>query len=898
MNKIRKIFIPILAVLIIFAAGYSVKAENYYSNDDYLLEEADVYSCPSKDCDIYYRMDKFYYVSGKMSGDWFELDNGDGYLYKPQIIRGSFLSEYSPATLNVRKSPNGEIIGTVEVLDKIEGIRREDGWIAMGVDSWIYDLNISYPEDVRGYLLEDTDIMSLDTRDVIGTARKLEHFWGVKVGDYIVNSHENKYIYDIGLHESEYVAGYLPVDTNLISISDGKVIKVIPKLNWFTGEKVEEYIISEFGETYIYDPGLTQGEWVNGYLDQDVDLISVESGEVINVIPKFSIVYGQKVGEYIIEAESNNYFYDSGIYDREDVYGYLHEDSDVFSVSDGNVIKTLPKFSIYDGYKIGKYLLNFSEDEYIYDPGITETPEYVNGILFEDAQVWSIENENEVKTLPKFARFSGERIGKYIVNYADNEYIIDDSNFVQGEPVWGFLLHPTNARSLETKDVIEKLPKYTKIDGIKIGQYVYESDNGRYLYDFGIERGEYVSGFLLRETNFRFVSNGEVALSKPKYSKVSGYRLGKYIVSDSYDCYFYDFGIDPGEYVSGYLLQKTNIRSIFSGDVVDSAPKFEKVEGYKVGKYIVDDYRYFYDFGLAQGEYVVGFTPGQMNVRKYPNGPIVKKVKAMTKVEGILNNNWIAMRPNEYIYDSKISKPDGKVVLSYSPSKLNVRKYPNGPIVRQIPTLAKVEGILKNNWIKIGVNEYVYDLKISNPEYFNGYILADTNLRSMKDKKIIKKLPKFSHIEGFKYGDYIVYRHDYDGYEGWHSNDYAFEDTYLYNFGVSKGRFVHGYLPTDVNVRKYPNGPLRYTLPTYLFVEGVRDGNWIALGPNEYFYSKEDLITFNGVHIKIVTKPTNVWSLRTGKVVRVIGKSGKEYFEGVKFGNKIVTLEGEFIYVE
>ncbi len=46
----------------------------------------------------------------------------------------------------MRNKPNGEIVGSINALGKVEGIKKSgSNWIAIGPNRWVYDLNISNP---------------------------------------------------------------------------------------------------------------------------------------------------------------------------------------------------------------------------------------------------------------------------------------------------------------------------------------------------------------------------------------------------------------------------------------------------------------------------------------------------------------------------------------------------------------------------------------------------------------------------------------------------------------------------------------------------------------------------------------------------------------------------------
>lgn len=287
----------------------------------------------------------------------------------------------------------------------------------------------------------------------------------------------------------------------------------------------------------------------------------------------------------------------------------------------------------------------------------------------------------------------------------------------------------------------------------------------------------------------------------------------------------------------------------------------------------------FMSFGTvkAEGEYISGYTLEAVTKRSSASSKSrnVGYLPKFNFIMGYKYGNWIKLYDESaYIYNYGIVENVDEIVEEYAPSVLNIRNKPNGKIVGKIKPLQKIKGLKIGNWIIIGRNKWIYDSNVSDPERVSGYLPTATNIRSLKTGKVIKQGDKFDYIGGRRVGKYIITG-----------------DGYLYNYGLLHGDHVIGYLPSKINVRKKPNGSIVKRLPKYTKIQGIKSGNWTAIGLNQYIYGN---LRSGDSYFGITNQRTNVRSIATGKVVKVLDRYTSYY--GDLIDNRVIFDDGTFIY--
>ena len=216
----------------------------------------------------------------------------------------------------------------------------------------------------------------------------------------------------------------------------------------------------------------------------------------------------------------------------------------------------------------------------------------------------------------------------------------------KGTYVKGYLSETANLRDKPSGKLIGRLYRNSYVEGYKIGDWIKLS-TGRYVYDFGLIKANTISGYISRPTYIRDYKTNEIVGVYQLLEKVSGIKDGNWIQfeKDGKLLKVYDFGLLKGEHVSGYLSESTNIREYSTGKLVDRYPTFTKVSGIKDGNWIhfEKDGKILkvYDFGLLKGEKVEGYLIYSTNVRTKPNGKLITKYSAGSFVSGIKDGNWI-----------------------------------------------------------------------------------------------------------------------------------------------------------------------------------------------------------------------------------------------------------------
>lgn len=368
----------------------------------------------------------------------------------------------------------------------------------------------------------------------------------------------------------------------------------------------------------------------------------------------------------------------------------------------------------------------------------------------------------------------------------------------------GLLKNATNVRKSPNGKYIKTYHKNEYIHGYIYGNWI-KLDDGNYIYNSGLLHGYPINGHLKYDTNIRETINGDVFTKFNAGSWVGGKQFGNWLRLGTSGYFVYNFGLDNESKIKGYILESRRMYEIPFKYYKGTLKNFSYIEGNSNGEYIrLKDGSIIYDVNVINGKKISGYTTESFYVRKSPYGSIVKTIYKDKYIEGILYNNWI------YLYDGNVisakalnNSVNSKKVSGYISKDVNIRTKPNGKVIGKLNSGKYITGILQGKWIKLNSGEYIYNFGFKN----------------MK-KKIIK-------------------------------------DN---NFTIDKlnTKIVYGYLKSETNVRKSPNGKIFDTLPKYSFIKGyvdVNNHNWLRLNNNAYIRNTS-LYSFEDIEKNIYNKNT------------------------------------------
>lgn len=418
-----------------------------------------------------------------------------------------------------------------------------------------------------------------------------------------------------------------------------------------------------------------------------------------------------------------------------------------------------------------------------------------------------------MKNIKKYILTSITLVLLFLINF---NYVEASNN------VSGYLKVDTNVRDNINGNFLYTLKKGEHIIGKTEGNWINLGTN-KYIYNFGLDLGESVSGHLPFDTNVRDFINGKIIDKYPATTIVRGNIDGNWIKLDN-GKYIYNFGFSNPTEIKGIVSVNTNVRDSKNGKIIDMISQGSYVKGIMDGNWIrLDDGNYIYNFGLLEGNPVSGYLTEDMNLRTAPiNGKIAEVYKKYTYIQGIEQNGWIKLDNGLYIYNHGII--DGNLVSGYIPNDTNVRRSPsNGEIIDTYPQYTFVSGIETDKWIRLDNGQYIYNFGLLDSYPVSGHLAINTNVRSeaSTSSRIIEVYPKTTLISGYKDGNWIKLENGY----------------YIYDLGFIPEERVSGYLSINTNVRDSKNGKLIDLYQRETYIQGILDGNWIKLDNGNYIYN-------------------------------------------------------------
>lgn len=160
-------------------------------------------------------------------------------------------------------------------------------------------------------------------------------------------------------------------------------------------------------------------------------------------------------------------------------------------------------------------------------------------------------------------------------------------------------------------------------------------------------------------------------------------------------------------------------------------------------------------------ETIEGYILSGVNIRKSPNGEIVKTTTNTIKITGEVEGNWVkVLLDGQEVYVWKaLIKPELPMVEGYINKATNLRQTPNGKILTTIKPVVKVKGEMHGNWVKVtvnGIEGYIYRPLIeSKSAMVRGYVSGDLNIRQNPNGKIVGVLKKGTYVQGIQSGNWL-----------------------------------------------------------------------------------------------------------------------------------------------
>lgn len=421
-------------------------------------------------------------------------------------------------------------------------------------------------------------------------------------------------------------------------------------------------------------------------------------------------------------------------------------------------------------------LLESNKNENIKESEIIDVEE-VSGYLRVTTNVRTSPNGELVSTLRKNTFIQGHKIGDWI--------LLEDGNYVYNfglemlPQVQGYLLQSTNVRSSKTGPIVNKYYVGDYVSGRLDGNWIIMED-GNYIYNFGLSQDPMLEGYLYKTTNVRTSPNGEIISVYTAGTKVTGFAQGDYILLNN-GLYVYNFGLSHTPMIKGYLYRTTNVRTSPTGNIVDVYPVGTEISGFAVDEYIrLENGYYLYNFGITQGQRVVGYLNTDVNVRDLPNGKLIGRLEIGTKVSGFIEGDYIRLDNATFVYnfglvenfkDVDFPLEYGSEVEGHTTTIVNVRTSPDGLLVGTISSGKYVEGIAEGKWIKLENGTYIHASYVDTDIRISGYLPEKVNVRTSPTGPVINTLDAGIYIEG-------------DRFENWIILDEL--DYYVWNFGLEE----------------------------------------------------------------------------------------------------------------
>lgn len=294
-------------------------------------------------------------VSGTLEGNWIKLDNGN-YIYNFGLVEGTPVSGYTLQDLNVRRQPAGEILSVLNKFSYVEGV-KSGNYILTDAGGYIYGYDLAQGELVEVMLNTDTNVRKSPGGELVNVAKRYSVVKGVENGNNLAIGHE-RYIYNLGYTYAENKSGFIGRDLNVRNTPNGNIVSTIDFGTHVEGPVFGNWMQLEDGNfVYIYD---LFTNIATGYVNTDTNLRTTDLSTIVSVAPKGHYFEGGVRDGYLhttLGGKSVALYANFLEHERIEVLGYTSQGVNV-RTSSNSVLKTLPKHTLVIGRLTadGKYV--------------------------------------------------------------------------------------------------------------------------------------------------------------------------------------------------------------------------------------------------------------------------------------------------------------------------------------------------------------------------------------------------------------------------------------------------------------------------------------------------------------------------------------------------------------
>ncbi len=273
----------------------------------------------------------------------------------------------------IRSKPNGDIIDIAKYGSLIKGIKESNGWIKLEDGNYLYDIGLLETIPVKGFVSVPSNVRKYPNGEIVGLKNKDSIISGHKETNGWIRLDDGNYIYDFGILENIEVKGFIPVSTNVRSKPNGEILRVESKNTLISGIKESNGWIKLEDGNYLYDFGLLDSIKVKGFIPVSTNVRTKPNGTILKAKEKESLVSGIKSANNWIRLEDGNFLYDFGLLETIRVKGFLPVSTNVRTAPNGKILRAEAMDSLISGYKNINGWINLDKGNYLYDFGLKST---------------------------------------------------------------------------------------------------------------------------------------------------------------------------------------------------------------------------------------------------------------------------------------------------------------------------------------------------------------------------------------------------------------------------------------------------------------------------------------------------------------------------------------------
>lgn len=273
----------------------------------------------------------------------------------------------------IRSKPNGDIIDIAKYGSLIKGMKQSNGWIKLEDGNYLYDVGLLETIPVNGFVSVSSNMRKYPNGEIVGVKAKGSLISGSKETNGWIKLEDGNYIYDFGILESMYVKGFIPVSTNVRSKPNGEILRVESKNTLISGIKETNGWIKLDDGNYLYDFGLLDSIKVKGFIPVSTNVRTKPNGNILKAEEKESLVSGIKNVNNWIRLDNGNYLYDFGLLETIRVKGFLPVPTNVRTTPNGKILRVEKIDSLISGNKNVNGWINLDKGNYLYDFGLKST---------------------------------------------------------------------------------------------------------------------------------------------------------------------------------------------------------------------------------------------------------------------------------------------------------------------------------------------------------------------------------------------------------------------------------------------------------------------------------------------------------------------------------------------